>query len=116
VAKTGVAKSKTSKRTAPVLTIREKQFPPGVRHDVTVKTVTDYLKIVDVQQDSQIIRWSLVVMSVFTGAFLLTWFLWGSGFLPNLNKDLVKWFGEGTLGVDGSAFATIIGSRFRKKK
>jgi len=92
------------------------QFRPGVRSEVTVKTVKDYLEVVTVHHEIEIERWCLAVMAMGTLAFLATWFLWGAGLLPNLTKEMILWFGRGTLGIDGAAFTTIIASKYRKRK
>jgi len=92
------------------------QFRPGVRSEVTIKTVKEYLEVVTVQHDIEISQCCLIVMAVSTLAFLVTWFLWGAGFLPNLTAEMTMWFGRGTLGIDGAAFLTIIASKFRKRK
>jgi hypothetical protein len=96
--------------------VREKRFRPGVTHQIVPRTMKEYLEIVTVSHEIRITWWCFGVMAMCTAAFLVTWFLWGTGGMPHMTEGAVKWFGGGTLGIVGSAFTAIIASKFRKRK
>jgi hypothetical protein len=70
------------------------------------------------ERDTQtnLINWNYAIMAVCTLCFLAAWFLWSFGLMPNTDKQMIQWFGAGTLGVDGAAVTAIISSKFGRRR
>jgi hypothetical protein len=98
------------------ISVEEKQFQRGVTHEIVPRTTKEYFEFVTVHHEIPITWWCFGVMAVCTAAFLVTWFLWGIGMMPNMTEGAVKWFGGGTLGIIASAFTAIIASKFKRRK
>jgi hypothetical protein len=107
------------KKEAPRRTL-EKRLRTGVKKETLRVNPKDWVPdpIIQHRMDMQrlIIRCYLLVMIVCVSAFLVALFLWGFGFMPNMDKDMLKWFGGGTVALLAPGLIKILIGIFFKQE